>query len=291
MFVSDNMARGLITVVAAGEIGNRVAAGLGSLFGNILCHTDLMPLDVISCSMAASDLILVVSGLEDEVVAGRAADFAGMARDSHSCRIVIGLVTKSSVGPALVCQERVEALRCKVDALFMPSNDCLISMGPDASEDMQPPIEEHLVRLLAGEVINLNSDTSVDLSDIKAIMCDGGSEACLGVGIAKGENGGKNSALKALQALRFQEMDLTRTGAFIVSVTGSPTNLTMENFAAAHAAIKGAIHENANFFVVPLFDEALAGTVRVTIMAKRNAIPLPAPEMTPQLAAFLADFE
>lgn len=292
MFISDKKLGGLITVVAAGQIGDRVAAGLENLFANVECLTELTPLDVISRSMAASDLIFIVSGLENEVVARRAVEFASMARDSQSCSIVIGLVTKSSVAQSFVCLERVDALRRKVDAFLVAPSDCLISAEPDASEDMTTSaVEDYLVRLLASDIIRMNSHNSVDFSDIKMFMCDGGSAACLGVGIASGGNGGRDAAFNALHALRFQKMDPMQTGAFLVSITGSSANLTMDNFDAADTVIRGAIHENADILVAPLFDEALAGNVRVTIMAKRDTKPHPAPEMTPRLAAFLADCE
>jgi len=80
-------------VVAAGGTGNRIAARLGRLITGIDCLPDLTPLDVVFRAIADSDMIFIVSGLEDDAVAGRAAEIAALARGSGACKILVALGT------------------------------------------------------------------------------------------------------------------------------------------------------------------------------------------------------
>ena len=260
-----------IKVVAAGEAGARIATRLGSLIAGVECLPDSASPDGMRIAMAAADMVIIVSGLEDAAAAGRAAGLAELARDSKRCQVSIALVTESSVARSGSALAAIAALRCTVDAFFALSRDCLVPLDEQApSIFTTAALENYLVRLQASDLARIITERGlicVDFADVRAIMRDGGSAACLGVGIASGGNAPGAAALKALCSLARQGLDPAESPAMLVSVTGS-TNVTMDDFDAASKFVHEAINDDCNIIFSLLIDDALAGNIRVLIMAK-----------------------
>jgi cell division protein FtsZ len=276
MMSSEDDTSAKITVLAAGDAGNRIANRLGRLFADIECLADPTPLDVVSPTVAQSDMIVIVSGLENEAVVRRATVIAEVAREAAPCRLVIAFVTKSSADRSAGTEEGLATLRRTVHALCQVSRDCLVPVDENAQEVMTAStLEEHLVRLVVADIVRMIIERGlicIDFSDLKAILGDGGSDACVGIGIAGGEGGAREAAMKALRALRRQHMEPTRSPAVLASVTGS-TNMTMDDFDDASRVIHESIDEDANIIVGVLIDDALAGNIRVLVIGKRAGGP------------------
>ena len=134
-------------------------------------------------------------------------------------------------------------------------------------------LEEYLARLQAADLARIITEPGLictDFADVWAIMRIGSSAASLGVGIARGEGGAREAALKALRSLERQGVDPGSSPALLVSISGS-SNMTMDDFDSDAKTVHGAVAEEANIIVTLLVDDVLAGNIRVMIMAKRDA--------------------
>lgn len=260
-----------ITIAAAGEAGGRIAARLGSLIANVVWLPDTASPNELRGAIAAADMAIIVSGLEDAAAAGRAALIAALARESERCQVTVALVTESSVTRSNKALTGIAALRHTVDAFFPVSPDCLVPLEGEATWLLTPPaLEAYLVRLQAADLVRIITERGpicVDFADVRAIMREGRSAACLGIGIANGENAARDAALKALRSLETQRLDPGECRGFLVSVTGS-TNITMDDFDEAARVVHAAFNEEDNIMMSLLADDSLAGNVRVMIMAK-----------------------
>jgi len=270
MFTMDEDQAARVLVVPAGEVGNRVAARIAGRLPSIQCLSALAPLDESSSAVAESDMLIIVSGLEDGAAAVRAAQYAALAMKSASCQVSIALVAKSSVlrsGPVF---ESIKALRCCVDALFQVSGESLSALDDSAPQVVTVgALEEYLVRLVATTIARMTIENGIiclDYADIKAIMSEGGSGAYVGVGISQNA---REAARKSLQALSRQGMEPGRSPGVLVAVCGS-TSMTMDQFDEAAVLVHEAVDEEANIITGILIDDELAGNIRVVIMAKEG---------------------
>ena len=270
MFAMDEDQAARVLVVPAGEIGDRVAARIAARLSSIKSLPGLAPLDEASSAVADSDMLIIVSGLEDGAAAVRAAQYAALAMKSASCQVSIALVAKSSVSRSGPVFESIKALRCCVDALFQVSGESLSALDESAPQVVTAgAVEEYLVRLVATTIARMTIEDGIiclDYADIKAIMTDGGSGAFVGIGMSKDAS---EAARKSLQSLRRQGMEPGRSPGVLVAVCGS-TNMTMDQFDEASVIVHGAVHEEANIITGILIDDELAGNIRVVVMAKEG---------------------
>lgn len=270
MFTMEEDQAARVLVVPAGENGNRVAVRIAGQLPSIQCLSGFASLDEASRAVGEADMLIIVSGLEDDAAAARAAQYAALARKSASCQVSIALVAKFAVSRSGQALESIEALRCSVDALFQVSGDSLAALDESAPQVVTAgAVEEYLVRLVATTIARMTLENGIiclDYADIKAIMSQGGSGAYVGVGISQDA---REAARKSLQALRRQGMEPGRSPGVLVAVCGS-TNLTMDQFDEASVIVHGAVDEEANIIAGILIDDELAGNIRVVIMAKEG---------------------
>lgn len=265
-----------LLVAAAGDIGSRIAEKLSAKFPILEWLPDPPPAD--TPHRRLEDMAFIVTGLENETVARRAAELAKQARESASCRYSIALVTESSVARCAETIASYREMRQWVDAVFVVSEKDLKPMHGDAPQVMTAlALEEYLVGSMIGDLTRLLTERGlicIDFQDVEAIMCAGGSEACLGIGIAGGEDAAIAAAAKALDRIREQGMDPSQKGAFVVSIKGS-TNITMDDFDDVSRLVHDSIHPDADIITGLLIDEAMGGNIRVMVMAKKEAVPVP----------------
>jgi len=270
MFTMEEDQAARVLVVPAGEIGVRVAARIAGRLPHLRYLSGLAASDELSRAAREADMMIIVSGLENEAAAARAAQSAAAAAESAPCQVTIALVAKTSVSGSSEALESVDALRLGVDALFQVSGASL-SAGDESAPQVVTPgsVEEYLVRLVATTLARMTTESGLiclDYADIKAIMSEGGSGAFVGVGIS--QNAGE-AAGKALQALRRQGMEPEWSPGVLVAVCGS-TNMTMDQFDEASVVIHRAIDPEANIILGILIDDELAGNIRVVVMVKEG---------------------
>lgn len=270
MFTMEEDQAARVLVVPAGEIGSRVAARIARLLPGIECLSGSAPFAEISRAVAQTDMVIIVSGLEDEAAAARAAQSAALAGESAPCQVSIALVAKSSVSRSRRVLGSIAALRLSVDALFQVSGASLSVRDESASQVVTiGSVEEYLVRLVATTIARMTTESGLiclDYADIKAIMSEGGSGAFAGVGISPDA---REAADKSLQALRRQGMEPDWSPGVLVAVCGS-SNMTMDQFDEASVVMHRAVAEEANIIAGMLIDDELAGNIRVVVMAKEG---------------------
>jgi cell division protein FtsZ len=268
MFTMEEDQGARVLVVPAGQIGERVAARIASRLPGISCLSGAAPFDEVGRAARESDMMIIVSGLEDAAAAARAAQSAALVSESTPCQVSIALVARTSVSRSSQVLESIKALRTSVDALFLVSSDSLAALDEAAPQVVtMGAVEEYLVRLVATTIARMTTESGLiclDYADIKAIMNEGGSGAIVGVGISRDAG---EAARKSLQALRRQGMGAEQSPGVLVAVCGS-TNMTMDQFDEASVVIHRAVDAEANLITGILIDDELAGNIRVVTMAK-----------------------
>ena len=263
-----------VTVVSAGETGDRIAAWIGERFVSVPCLPDGAPLRAVSTAMAAAGAVVIVSGLENDAASRRAAEVAARARRLDASLLTVALVPKSCrtlYGPAL---RRFKELQSAVDTLLLVGRDGSVAGDGDPRVAVAAAADdEQLVCRCAADMlcVLLGQGTfRVDYAGVKGVLRAGGSFACLGIGIAGGEHAAVDAATEALRDLGRQRVKPGRSGAFLVSVAGSST-MTVADFEEVSTVIHGVIDAGADIIMEALIDEELAGTVRLMVMAKPDA--------------------
>jgi cell division protein FtsZ len=268
MFTMEEDQAARVLVVPAGEIGVRAAARIAGRLPHLSYLSGSATFDELSRTAGEADMMIIVSGLENEAAAARAARSAAAAAESAPCQVTIALVAKTSVSGSSEALISMEALRLSVDALFQVSGASLFA-GDESAPQVATPgsVEEYLVRLVATTIARMTTESGLiclDYADIRAIMSEGGSGAFVGIGIS--QNAGE-AAGRALQALSRQGMEPEWSPGVLVAVCGS-TNMTMDQFDAASGIIHRAIDKEANIIAGILIDDELAGNIRVVVMLK-----------------------
>jgi len=132
MFTKEEDQAARVLVVPAGETRDRIAARIAAQLPAIKFLAGLAPLDEANRAVEESDMLIIVSGLENAGAAERAAQYGSLARKSASCQVSLTLVAKSSVSRSGPAMESVEALDRSVDAFSQVSGDSLSALDESA---------------------------------------------------------------------------------------------------------------------------------------------------------------
>ncbi|MBU5638732.1 hypothetical protein KOM00_18565 [Geomonas sp. Red69] len=275
-----------VGVAAAGPSGLRM---IGRLMQRLPLLEPLSYLAAEERAMPPVDLVVVVSGMDDVTVAGDTLRAATVARGLSSVRLCVAVVPRSSLASTPEVLGTLREVGQLVDALFLVSHRNLKPLYPDAPRMMaELALEEFLSTTMIEDLTRIITERGlicIDFADVVAILRDGSSETCLGVGLAGGKGGAALAAEKAVQSIREQGGEPSQHGAFLVCVKGS-TNITMDDFDDASRVVHENVHPDANIIIGLLLDDDLGSNVRVLIMAKKDAVPV-APVVDERVRRFL----
>jgi cell division protein FtsZ len=105
---------------------------------------------------------------------------------------------------------------------------------------------------------------NLDFADVRTIMREAGS-ALMGIGEAEGPNRAAEAARSAVSSPLLEASIEGATG-ILLNISGGPDVGLFEVNEAAEV-VTGAADQNANVIFGAVIDEALGGTVRVTVIA------------------------
>jgi len=106
---------------------------------------------------------------------------------------------------------------------------------------------------------------NLDFADVKTIMTRMGM-AIMGTGVATGENRARLAATAAVSSPLLEEMSVEGARGVIINVTGGP-DLTLAEVSEASDIVYNAAHEEANIIFGAVVDPAMAGRVKITVIA------------------------
>jgi cell division protein FtsZ len=169
----------------------------------------------------------------------------------------------------LQAEAGLEALRECVDTVITIPNERLLAIidRHTSLHDSFMTADDVLRQAIQGisDLIIVPGLINLDFADVKTIMAGMGI-AMMGTGIAEGENRAMLAAQKAISSPLLEGASVDGARGVIINVTGGP-DMSLLEVSEASTIIQEAAHEEANIIFGAVVDEALAGRVKITVIA------------------------
>ena len=213
-----------------------------------------------------TDLVFVVTGMEDSTVADMSVDCVRTARDADAFTIAVTADMWNR-------EREVSRLHYEVDSFLCISLNSLMPLDDNTPQILsEPALADHLVRHAVGRIVQCVTERSficLDFADIKVVLGDG-DNTYLGIGIADGPEKGKDAASRAVQGISRQGMDMRLSDGILAIVEGS-TNMTMDDFEAAARVFNDMLPEETNVVFGCYFDDVFGGNMKVTVFSSYSS--------------------
>lgn len=221
-------------------------------------------------ALKGADMVFVTCGMGGGTGTGAAPFVADIAKELGS--LTVGVVTKpfSFEGQRRkkIAELGITELKDKVDTLITIPNDRLLQVIDKKTSlfDAFGVVDDVLRQGIQGivDLIVYHGIINVDFADVKAIMSDAGS-ALMGIGHGTGDNRAIEAARAAIDS-PLLELSIDGAKGILFNVTGGP-DLGMYEIDEAAKAITEAADADANIIFGAIIDEAMAGEVKITVIA------------------------
>lgn len=240
-------------------------------------------------ALKGSDMVFVTCGMGGGTGTGAAPLVAQIAKELGA--LTVGVVTKPFTFEGLrrkkIAELGIEELKDKVDTLITIPNDRLLQVIDKKTTlaDAFGIVDDVLRQGVQGisDLITLHGIINVDFADVRTIMQDAGS-ALMGIGRGSGDNRAVEAARAAIDS-PLLELSIEGAKGILFNITGGP-DLGMYEIDEAAKVITEAADPDANIIFGSIIDEAMAGEVKITVIAtgfdnetrgsKKVTIPEPA---------------
>jgi cell division protein FtsZ len=253
------------------RIGDKLTKGLGSggdaLIGSKAAEESS---DEIYEILAGADMVFITAGMGGGTGTGAAPIIARIAQETGA--LSIGVVTKpfEFEGPKRwkTAEDGISQLKEHVDTLIAIPNDRLLEIADKKASVTQAfrMADEVLRQGIQGisELITVPGLINLDFADVRKIMESGGA-ALMAIGYGEGDN---KAVAAAEQAITSALLDVTIDGAhgILFNVTGGP-EMTLFEVNEAAKIIRRTAHSDVNIIFGAVIDEAMAGKMRITVIA------------------------
>jgi cell division protein FtsZ len=254
------------------QIGHKLTKGLGAgADPNIGRQAALEDTDTIIQALSGADMIFVTTGLGGGTGTGAAPVIASLASELGA--LTIAVVTKpfkfEGRKRALHAEAGLEALRECVDTIITIPNERLLSIidRRTSMADAFGMADDVLRQAIQGisDLILVPGLINLDFADVKTIM-SGMGVAMMGTGVAEGDGRALEAAQKAVSSPLLEDSSVNGARGVIINITGGP-DLSLMEVNEASSVIQEAAHEDANIIFGAVVDPALAGKVKITVIA------------------------
>jgi cell division protein FtsZ len=221
-------------------------------------------------ALKGSDMVFVTCGMGGGTGTGAAPLVAQIAKELGA--LTVGVVTKPFTFEGLrrkkVAELGIEELKDKVDTLITIPNDRLLQVIDKKTTlaDAFGIVDDVLRQGVQGisDLITLHGIINVDFADVRTIMQDAGS-ALMGIGRGSGDNRAIEAARAAIDS-PLLELSIEGAKGILFNITGGP-DLGMYEIDEAAKVITEAADPDANIIFGSIIDEAMAGEVKITVIA------------------------
>ncbi len=251
-------------------IGTKLTQGLGA--GNdpdIGERAAEESIDDLRDAVQGADLVFVTTGEGGGTGTGAAPVAAAAALKAGA--LTVGVVTRPFFFEGKKREEQaavgIDRLRENVDTLIVVPNDRLLDIAEDIpvveafrlADDVLRQGVQAITELITGKgVIN------VDFADVHHVLEDSGA-ALIGIGLAAGEERGKQAALNAIDS-PLLESSIDGATRVLLNISGG-SDLALYEVNEAAEVVAGAVDPEANMIFGAIVDDALANHVKVTVVA------------------------
>ena len=218
-----------------------------------------------------SDLVFVTAGMGGGTGTGAAPTVGRIAREQGA--LAIGIVTKpfrfEGKKRMKHAQIGLKELRRTVDTMIVVPNERLLSVvGADTTfRDALKKADEVLLHATQGisDLISVTGEVNVDFADVRTVMSNRGA-ALMGTGTSVEEDRAVDAAQQAISSPLLGDVSINGAEGVLVNISGGP-DLTIDEVTTINSIVQEAAGDAAEMIFGAVQDEALADTVRVTVIA------------------------
>ena len=205
-------------------------------------------------SLAGSDMVFIVAGMGGNSGTKLASIIGNYSRGLGALTVAVVTYPLTIENLKEKANDGLKKLSRCVDSFTVISNDKAKTFGT-ADKFLSLAIRS------ITDLINIPGIINLDMADIKTILKDSGL-MFLGVGEAFGENACINAAKVAVDSLSL-ETRIQSAHRFLINITASSENLTLNEVNEASMLIQEAAYEDAEIMWGMSVDESFGNTVRV----------------------------
>ncbi|SIT57291.1 Cell division protein FtsZ 2 [Mesorhizobium prunaredense] len=264
------------------QLGAHVTEGLGAGSLPEVGHAAAVEsIDEIMDHLAGTHMCFVTAGMGGGTGTGAAPVIAQAARNAGI--LTVAVVTKPFVFEGNrrmhAANEGIERLRESADTVIVIPNQNLFRIA-DAKTTFADAFAMADRVLYAGvgcitDLIVKEGLINLDFADVKSVMRDMG-RAMMGTGEATGEDRARKAAEAAIANPLLDEASMMGAKGVLVSISGG-TDMTLFEVDEAATRIREEVDADADIIVGAIFDNALAGKFRVSVVATglRRGLEIP----------------
>ncbi len=239
--------------------------------------------------LEGANMVFITAGMGGGTGSGAAPVVAKIAKEKGI--LTVGVVTKPFQFEGKkryeTAEAAVEEFTKEVDSIIIIPNQNLFRIA-----DKKTTLADAFVMadnvLYAGvrsitDLMMMPGLINLDFADIKSIMEDKG-KAIMGTGEAEGEDRAVKAAEQALSNPLLDDCSMHGAKGVLINITGG-SDITLFEIDEAASRIKEEVDEDANIIFGSSYDDALAGKIRVSIVATGIGEGNPVRVKTPKPAA------
>jgi cell division protein FtsZ len=222
-------------------------------------------------TLEGADLVFVTCGMGGGTGTGAAPIIAQIARDVGA--LTVGIVTRPFLfeGRKRLRQAEIgiSEMRKHVDTMIVVPNERLLAVvGKNVPfQEALKKADEVLLHATQGisTLVSVTGLVNVDFADVRTVMQNGGS-ALMGTGIGRGEDRALEAAQQAISSPLLDDVSINGSTGVLVNITGGE-DLTLGEVNQISEIIHDAAGDDAEIIFGAVHDPAMAGEVRVTVIA------------------------
>lgn len=254
------------------QLGTIVTEGLGAgakpEIGRAAAEESL---DDVMQYLEDANMAFITAGMGGGTGTGAAAVIAKACRERGI--LTVGVVTKpfhfEGSRRMKMAEEGLSELQNYVDTLIVIPNQNLFRVVNDKTTfadgfKMADSVLQSAVRGVT-DLIVMPGLINLDFADIRSVMQEMG-KAVMGAGEATGDNRAIEAAEKAISNPLLDDVSMKGAKGVIVNITGG-YDMTLFEVDEACNRIRDEVDPDANIIFGSTFDEALEGTIRVSVVA------------------------
>jgi cell division protein FtsZ len=221
--------------------------------------------------LAGAHMVFITAGMGGGTGTGAAPVIARASKEQGI--LTVGVVTKPfhfEGQRRMISAERgIEQLAKNVDTLIVIPNQNLFRVANEkttfaAAFAMADQVLYSGVASIT-ELMTKEGLINLDFADVRAIMSEMG-KAMMGTGEATGEKRAIEAAEAAISNPLLDDVSMRGARGLLISISGGP-DLTLYEVDEAATRIREEVDPDANIILGATFDDALEGTMRVSVVA------------------------
>jgi cell division protein FtsZ len=244
--------------------------------------------DRIEEAVAGSHMVFITAGMGGGTGTGAAPVIAEVARGLGI--LTVAVVTKPFTFEGSkrmkIAEQGLEEIAPHVDSLIVILNDRLEEvLGEDVTQDDAfKAADDVLSNAVAGiaEIINNPGMVNVDFQDVRTVMSEQGM-AMMGSAEANGIDRARIAAEQAIACPLLDGVNLAGARGVLVNITASKASLKLRETKEVMNIIRTFAAEDATIIYGGVFDDGLAESLRVTVVATGLGLIGAARQTKPQL--------